>query len=112
MGDRHIYTIDTMYNFPGGSVVKNLPANAGDTGFITGSGRSTEIRNGNPLQYSLSRTKRWLGLAQEEREEGPVVLSDAAISTCCKSMLFHSRAANTLAFLLTSMDLFIYLNHK
>ena len=38
-------------------MVKNLPANAGDTGFITGSGRSTEIRNGNPLQYSLSWTK-------------------------------------------------------
>ena len=28
--------------FPGGSVVKNLPANAGDTGLIPGSGRSLE----------------------------------------------------------------------
>ena len=28
--------------FPGGSVVKNLPANAGDTGSIPGSGRSLE----------------------------------------------------------------------
>ena len=37
--------------FPRGSVVKNLPANAGDVGLISGSGRSGE-RNGNPLQYS------------------------------------------------------------
>ena len=33
-------------------VVKNLPANAGDTGLIPGSGRSPGEKNGNPLQYS------------------------------------------------------------
>ena len=38
--------------FPGGSMVKNPPANAGDTGFIPESGRSIEGGNGNPLQYS------------------------------------------------------------
>ena len=41
--------------FPGGSVVKNLPASAGDArdmGFIPGSGRCTDERNGCPLQYS------------------------------------------------------------
>ena len=41
--------------FPGGSVVKNLPANAGDAGdmgLIPGSGRSPRGGNGNPLQYS------------------------------------------------------------
>ena len=38
--------------FPGGSVVKNLPANAGDTGLIPGSGRPSEGGNGNSLQYS------------------------------------------------------------
>ena len=37
--------------FPGGSVVKNLPANAGDEIFILGSGRSTGVDKGNPLQY-------------------------------------------------------------
>ena len=39
----------------GGSVVKNLPANAGDTedsGSIPRSGRSLGEGNGNPLQYS------------------------------------------------------------
>ena len=38
--------------FPGGSVVKNPPANAGDTGMIPGSRRSHGEGNGNPLQYS------------------------------------------------------------
>ena len=41
--------------FPGGSVVKNLPANAegaGDVGSIPGSGRSPGGGHGNPLQYS------------------------------------------------------------
>ena len=41
--------------FPGGSVVKNLPANAGDTGAagsIPGSERSPGEGNGNPFRYS------------------------------------------------------------
>ena len=37
---------------PGGSVVKGLPANAGDGGSIPGLGRSPGEQNGNPLQYS------------------------------------------------------------
>ena len=38
--------------FPGDSVVKNLPAKAGDEDSIPGLGRSPEGGNGNPLQYS------------------------------------------------------------
>ena len=34
--------------FPGGSVVENLPADAGDTGLIPGPGRSSGEGNGNP----------------------------------------------------------------
>ena len=41
-----------LRGFPGGSVVKNLPANAGDMGSIPGLGRSLGGGNGNPLQYS------------------------------------------------------------
>ena len=40
------------YGFPGDSVVKNLPANAGGMGLIPGSGRSPGWGNGTPLQYS------------------------------------------------------------
>ena len=38
--------------FPGGSVVKNLPANARDVDSISGSGRFPGVGNGSPLQYS------------------------------------------------------------
>ena len=41
--------------FPGGAVVKNPPANAGNTrdgGSIPGPGRSPGGGNGKPLQYS------------------------------------------------------------
>ena len=38
--------------FSGGSLVKNLPANAGDMGSIPGSGRSPGEGNDSPLQYS------------------------------------------------------------
>ena len=47
--------VELSLGFPGGSVVTNLPANAGnetDTSSISGWGRSPGIGNGNPLQYS------------------------------------------------------------
>ena len=51
--------------FPGGSVVKNLPANAGDGGLIPGLGGSPGGGNCNPLQYSclgnpMSRGAWWV----------------------------------------------------
>ena len=42
----------TRIGFPGGSVVKNPPANAGDSGLISRSERSPGEGNGNPPQYS------------------------------------------------------------
>ena len=42
----------THGDFPGGSVVKNRPADAGDLGSIPGSGRSPGEGNGYLLQYS------------------------------------------------------------
>ena len=38
--------------FPGGPVVKNLPANAGESVSAPGLGRSPGKRNSNPLRYS------------------------------------------------------------
>ena len=38
--------------FPSGSVVKNLPANAGHMDSIPGLGRSPGEKNGNPIWYS------------------------------------------------------------
>ena len=50
-----MYIHIVIHVFPGGSVVKNPLANAGDTGntgSISGLGRSPGGGNGNPLQYS------------------------------------------------------------
>ena len=51
-------------DFPGGAVVKNPPANAGDAGdpgdagWIPGLGRSPRRGHGNALQYSCLRNPR------------------------------------------------------
>ena len=47
------YVYSYFKGFPGGVVVKNLPANEGDVGSIPESGRSPGEGNGNPLQYSF-----------------------------------------------------------
>ena len=54
-----------MQGFPGGSVVKNPSANAGDAESTPGSGRFPGEGNGNPLQYSclenpMDRGTWWL----------------------------------------------------
>ena len=65
--------------FPGGSVVKNPAANAGDTrdmGLIPELGRSPGEGNGNPLQYSrlenpMDRGAWWavvLGVANSQTQ--------------------------------------------
>ena len=41
-----------IMGFPGGSDGKESACNAGDPGSVTGLGRSSGERNGNPLQYS------------------------------------------------------------
>ena len=38
--------------FPDGSVIKNLPTNAGDEGSVPASGKSPGVGKGNPLQCS------------------------------------------------------------
>ena len=44
-----------MEGVPGGSVVKNSPANGGDISSIPGLGRFSGVGNGNPLQYACLR---------------------------------------------------------
>ena len=43
---------NSLQGLPGGSMVKNPPANAGDTGWIPESGRSPGEGNANLLRYS------------------------------------------------------------
>ena len=47
-----LYSFTLLRGFPGGSVVKNLSANASDVGSIPQLGIFPREGNGNPLQYS------------------------------------------------------------
>ena len=58
------YAYCSLLVFPDGSVVKNLPANAGDADSIPGLGRSPEEGNGNPVHYPC------LGTPMDRRPDG------------------------------------------
>ena len=68
-------------------MVKNPPANAGDTGSIPGSGRSPGEGNGNPLRYSclensMDRGAWWaivLGVAKTRTQLGMHIPSKCQI---------------------------------
>ena len=64
--------------FPGGSVVKNPPANPGDPGLIPGSGRCPGEGNGTPLQYSCleNPTEEPGGLQSMGSQKSQTHLSD------------------------------------
>ena len=59
--------------FPGGSAVKNPPANAGDVVLIPGLGRSPGEGSGNPFQYPCMGNPidrgAWRATAHEVAEE-------------------------------------------
>ena len=68
--------------FPGGAVVKNLPAKAGDArdvGSIPGSGRSPRGGHSNPLQYSCLENSMDRGAWQATVHEVAKSWSDTAV---------------------------------
>ena len=71
--------------FPGGSVVKNPPANAGDSGSSLGSERSPGERNGNPLQYSC------LGKPMD-RGAWPAIVHGVAKSQITQRLSMHTQS--------------------
>ena len=78
--EMHIYCIQ---GFPGGSVVKNLPANAGASGvmgLIPGLRRSPGVGNGNSLQYSclenpMDRGAWWAVVSGVTKSQTPLSYS-------------------------------------
>ena len=52
------YILERFMGFPGGSVIKNPPAHAGDMCLIPGLGRSPGGGHGNPLKYSCLENPR------------------------------------------------------
>ena len=88
--------------FPDDAVVKNLPANAGDTrdvGSIPGLGRSPGVGNGNPLQDSCLGNSMDRGAWQATVHgvaEGQTQLSTAiATYICISESLFYTTEINT-----------------
>ena len=81
MNVEFIYVKSILYSenrgFPNGSVVKNPPANIGDTDSMPGLGRSPGEGNGHPFQYSclgnpMDREAWWAtvhGFTEESRSE-------------------------------------------
>ena len=73
----NIPAIKKTMDFPGGTVVKNPPTNAGDVRSVPESGRSPGGGNGTPLQYSCLENSRdrgaWraiiLGVTESDKTE-------------------------------------------
>ena len=65
--EKNEYAYPLYHGFPGSSVVKNMSANAedsGDTDSISGLGRSSGEGNGNPLQCSCFENPMGRGVWQ------------------------------------------------
>ena len=60
-------------------MIKNPPANAGDTGSIPGSGRSPGGENGNSLQYLAGRI---LWREEPDKLYGPWSLKELDMNKC------------------------------
>ena len=73
--------------FPGGSVVKNLPADAGDVGLISGLGRCPGEGNGGSLQHSclenpMDRGACWATVHRVSEESDTTEQLNSAAALC------------------------------
>ena len=98
--------MEDLWNFPGSSVVKNPPANAGAVGSIPESGRPPGEGNGNSLQYpslgnSMDRgawqatvhgVKKELDLVTEQQQK----TFDVSTSNHCEWNFSFFRAAKSI----------------
>ena len=86
--------------FPDGSVVKNPPARAGDTGdvgWIPGSGRSPGGGNGNPLQYSCLENPMDRGdLQAKVHEEAELDTNERLTHTHTHTHTYYYRNKNSM----------------
>ena len=69
--DKTIFQKDTCWGFPGGAVVENLPANAGDTGSSPGLGRSHMPQSNYAHEPQLLSLRVW-SLCSTTREAARV----------------------------------------
>ena len=102
-----------LLGFPGGSVVRNPPANVGDAGSIPGLRRCPGEGNGNPLQYSCLENPMDRGAWQATVHE--IAKSQTQLSTttstkdtaCCNLDLvqpnFKKKRKGILAIMMPAM---------
>ena len=85
--------------FPGGSAVKNPPANTGDAGLIYGLEGSPGVGNGIPLQYSclgdpMDRKSWWTTISTQGcRDEVLIMIANIYQifnRHCCTGQVFHT----------------------
>ena len=81
-----LYTLSILLGFPGGSAIKNLLANTGDSGLIPGWGRSPGEGNGHLPQCSCLENSmdRW-----DWRATGHGVATSQAQLTICTQTYYH-----------------------
>ena len=90
--------LNTLSNkgFPGGSAIKNLPANAGDPSLISGWRRSPGGGHGNPLQYSClgnsmhrgARRATFHGVTKSWTQMKRLSAHTCTVSNECKNNVF------------------------
>ena len=72
--------VKTLRDFPGGSAVKNLPADAGDVGLIPGLGKVPQMAtHSNILAWEIPQTEELGGLQSTKFQE-----SDTMTATTVK----------------------------
>ena len=89
--------------FPGGSVVKNLPAYAADVGFIPGLGRSAGEGNGNSLQHSClenptDRRAWWATVHGVAKSRTSLVTEHSTAHTSIKKRKKKTLVPNSVTF--------------
>ena len=91
----HIYLLIFYLSFPGGSVVKTLPANTRDQGPISGLGRSSGGGNVNPHQHSCLENPMdrevWRATVHGVTKESDIteqVNNNLYLSTCLSNLLY------------------------
>lgn len=88
-----LYDSTDKEELPGGSVVKNPPSTAGDSGLICGSGRSPGGGNNNSLQNSSLGNPMDGGVCQAT-DNGVMKESDMTLATNQKFDIKHPKYAN------------------
>ena len=96
VSERDFFCVSKLLGFRGGSLVKNSPANAVDTGSIHGWGRSLGEGNDKPPQYPclgnhMNRGAWWATVHEVTR-----VSCDLTTKTINKAYLLHARLLTNL----------------